>query len=139
MVKLHELRQKLRGRLIEAQERTARYYNARHTVMEFKVGDFVKLSTKHLKFKSRKLSPRWIGPFKVLERIGSQAYRIALPNKYFRLHDVFPIQLLEPYHRRKDDDSLMSMPDLEDPQEEWEVEEVLDKRKIKGIVHYLVK
>ena len=33
----------------------------------------------------------------------------------------------------------MIMPDLEDPQDEWEVEEVLDKRRIKDTVHYLVK
>ena len=31
------------------------------------------------------------------------------------------------------------MPDLEDPQDEWEVEEVRDKRRIKGVIHYLVK
>ena len=91
--------------------------------------------------KNRKLAPRWIGPFRVLERIGNQAYRIALPNSYSRLHDVFPIQLLERYRRRKDDDSLMTMPELEDPRalDEWEVEEVLDKRKIKDTIHYLVK
>ena len=106
--------------------------------MQFKIENFVKLSAKHLKLKNRKLSPRWIGPFRVLERIGSQAYRLALPNKYFRLHDVFPIQLLEPYHRM-DNDSLMTMPDLEDPQDEWEVEEILDERKIKDTIYYLVK
>ena len=33
----------------------------------------------------------------------------------------------------------MMMPDLEDPKDEWEVEEVQDKRKIKDVVHYLVK
>ena len=33
----------------------------------------------------------------------------------------------------------MTMPDLEDPQDEWEVEEVLDQRKIKNTAHYLVK
>jgi Chromo (CHRromatin Organisation MOdifier) domain len=74
-----------------------------------------------------------------LERIGGNAYRLALPEKYSRLHDVFPIQLLEKYNRRKDDDGLMAMPDLEDPQDEWEVEEVLDKRKMKDTIHYLVK
>ena len=31
------------------------------------------------------------------------------------------------------------MLDLEDPQEEWEVEEIRDKRKIKDIIHYLIK
>jgi len=137
--KLYQLRQRLRSRLIEAQERMARYYNATHVPKQFPVGSFVKLSTKHLKFKHRKLSPRWVGPFRILERIGGQAYRLALPDKYARLHDVFPIQLLEAYRRRDDDESLMAMPDLEDPQDEWEVEEVLDRRKIKDTVHYLVK
>ena len=137
--KLHELRQSLRARLIDAQERMAKYYNANHVPKQFKVGNFVKLSTKNFKLKHRKLSPRWIGPFRVLERIGGQAYRLALPAKYCQLHDVFPVQLLEDYNRRKDDDRLMAMPDLEDPQDEWEVEEVRDKRRIKGVVHYLVK
>ena len=117
----------------------AKYYNANHVPKQFKVGNFVKLSTKNLKFKHRKLSPRWVGPFRVLERIGGQAYRLALPDKYSRLHNVFPVQLLENYRHRQDDDDLMAMPDLEDPQDEWEVEEVLDKRRIKDTIHYLVK
>ena len=51
----------------------------------------------------------------MLERIGGQAYRLALPDKYVRLHPVFPVQLLEDYRRRYDDDAeLMTMPDLED-------------------------
>ena len=75
----------------------------------------------------------------MLERIRGQAYRIALPAKYARLHNVFPVQLLENYRRREDDDNLMAMPDLEDPQDEWEVEEVRDKRKVKDTIQYLVK
>ena len=137
--KLHELRQRLRVRLLEARDRMARYYNLNHVPKQFKVGDFVKLSTKNLRFACRKLSPRWVGPFRVLERIGGQAYRLALPEKYSRLHPVFPIQLLENYRRREDDTDLMAMPDLEDPPEEWEVEEIKDMRKTKDTVHYLVK
>ena len=137
--KLYQLRQRLRTRLIEAQEHAAHYYNANHIPKQFKVRELVKLSTKNLRFKHRKLSPRWVGPFRVLERIGAQAYRLALPAKYSRLHDVFPVQLIETYRRRDDDESLMTMPDLEDPQDEWEVEEVLDQRKIKNTAHYLVK
>src|SRR5437762_3242653 len=86
--KLHQLRQGLRLRLVEAQERMATYYNARHVPKQFRVGDLVKLSTKNLKLKCPKLSPRWVGPFRVLERIGNQAYRLALPEKYARLHPV---------------------------------------------------
>ena len=67
----------------------------------------------------------------MFKRISGQAYRIALPAKYVRLHDVFPVQLLKDYRRREDDDSLMAIPDLEDPLDEWEVEEIRDKRKIK--------
>ena len=96
----------------------ARYYNLHHVPKQFKVGDFVKLSTKNLKFKHRKLSPRWVGPFRVIERIGGQAYRLALPDKYSRLHPVFPVQFLEDYRRREDNNSLMAMPDLEDPLDE---------------------
>src|SRR5436190_754357 len=33
----------------------------------------------------------------------------------------------------------MKMPNLEDPQDEWEVEEVWDKQRIKGVIHYLIK
>src|SRR5690349_1287426 len=97
----------------------ATYYNVRHVLKQFKVRNLVKLSTKNLKLKYRKLSPRWIGLFRVLERIGEQAYRLALPDKYARLHPVFPIQLLEDYRRRHDDNTeLITMPDLEDPQDE---------------------
>jgi len=57
------------------------------------------LTTKNLKIKalSPKLTPRFVGPFRVLDAVGSQAYRLALPNGY-RIHNVFYVSLLEPYH-----------------------------------------
>jgi hypothetical protein len=73
----------------------------------------------------------------VLKRIGVQAYQLALPEKYARLHDVFPVQLIEEYKPREDQ-PLLPMPDLED-EEEWEIEEVKDKKEIKGEIHYLIK
>ena len=39
--------------------------------------------------KQGKLSPRFIGPFKVLEHIGKQAYRLELPEELTGIHDVF--------------------------------------------------
>lgn len=47
--------------------------------------------------KSRKLSPRFIGPFKVLEQIGEIAYRLALSSQLFGIHDVFHICMLWKY------------------------------------------
>ena len=52
---------------------------------------------------------------------------------------MFLIQLIESYQQQDNDKSLMAMPDLEDPQDKWEVEEVLDCCCIKNTVHYLVK
>ena len=72
------------------------------------------------------------------ERIGGQAYRLALPEQYRRLHDVFPIQLIESYEAR-DGGDFMPMPALEDPQEEWEVEEIKNSARLNSKRFYLVK
>ena len=103
----------------------------------FKRGSLVKLATRNLRLKNKKLQPRWIGPFRIQKRIGSQAYQLILPEKYARLHNVFPIQAIEEFTPR-DDQPPMPFPDLEDD-EEWEIEEVKDKATIKGATHYLVK
>ena len=47
--------------------------------------------------KSGKLSPRFIGPFELLERIGEVGYRLALPPQLSRVHDVFRISMLWKY------------------------------------------
>jgi hypothetical protein len=136
--KLHELRATLRDQVLKAQEKQIKYYNERHTPVEFKRGSLVKLSTRNLKLKDKKLQPRFIGPFRVTEVIGTQAYRLALPEEYARLHDVFPVQVLEKYSSRDDDDKL-PLPELEDNPDEYEVDEIRDKQTIKGKVRYLVK
>ena len=105
--------------------------------MTFKRGELVKLSTRNLRLKNKKLQPRWAGPFRILQRIGSQAYRLALPEKYERLHDVFPIQFLEKYTPREGEEPL-TMPNLEED-EEWEVEEVKSKTTLNKETYYLVK
>ena len=75
----------------------------------------------------------------MLKQIGSQAYRLALPDKYARLYPVFPVQFLEDYYWYYNNAELMAMPDLEDPQDEWDIEEVRDKWRIKSVIYYLVK
>ena len=44
-----------------------------------------------------KLSPRFIGPYEVLESIGPVAYRLALPSELAKLHDVFHVSMLRRY------------------------------------------
>ena len=62
---------------------------------------FIKVSPwrKVLRFgKKGKLSPRFIGLYEVLERIGPMAYQLALPPELAKLHDVFHVSMLRKYH-----------------------------------------
>ena len=47
--------------------------------------------------KRGKLSPRYIGPFEVLEKVGIVAYRLALPPSLSSVHDVFHVSMLQKY------------------------------------------
>ena len=47
--------------------------------------------------KCRKLTPRFVGPFEIVEKIGGVAYRIALPPSLSNLHDVFHVSQLRKY------------------------------------------
>ena len=47
--------------------------------------------------KQGKLSPRFIGPFEVLERVGAIAYQLALPPSLSGVHEVFHVSMLRKY------------------------------------------
>ena len=47
--------------------------------------------------KRRNLSPRYIGPYKIVERVGEVAYRLELPSYLDRIHDVFHVSMLRKY------------------------------------------
>ena len=47
--------------------------------------------------KKGKLSPRYVGPFEVIERISEVAYQLAFPPALLRLHDVFDVSMLKKY------------------------------------------
>ena len=59
-----------------------KYYDRRHRDVRYKVGDLVMLSTRNIKMKGipGKLQRRFVGPFRVTETIGQQAYRLSLPD-----------------------------------------------------------
>ena len=47
--------------------------------------------------KREKLSPRFIGPFEILERVGTVAYRLALPPSMSGVHEIFHVSMLRKY------------------------------------------
>ena len=70
--------------------------------LEFQVGDqvFMRISPWKgvLRFGNKgKLSPRYMGPYEIVERIGKVAYRLRLPPELARIHDVFHVSMLRKY------------------------------------------
>ncbi|KAL0553899.1 hypothetical protein IC582_007803 [Cucumis melo] len=98
----NEAIQKIRSRMHTAQSRQKSYAYVRRKDLEFEVGDkvFLKVAPMRgvLRFERRgKLSPRFVGPFEILERIGPVAYRLALPPSLSTVHDVFHVSMLRKY------------------------------------------
>ena len=92
----------IRSRLKVAQDRQKSYADLKRKDIEFEVGDkvFLKISPWKgiVRFGKRgKLSPRFIGPYEVIERIGPVAYRLALPPELSQVHDVFHVSMLRRY------------------------------------------
>ncbi|GJV12650.1 hypothetical protein Tco_1354191 [Tanacetum coccineum] len=87
---------KIRDRMQAARDRQKSYADKRRRSLEFEVGDKVMLKVAPwkgvMRFGKRgKLNPRYIGPFRIIERIGPVAYRLELPQELSRLHNVFHI------------------------------------------------
>ena len=82
--------------LLKSVKKQQQYYNLHHRAVEHRVGDLVLLSSKNLSFKNTpvKLQKKFVGPFEVVEKIGTQAYRLNLPDSW-KIHDVFHISLLK--------------------------------------------
>ena len=85
-----------------ANDRQKSYADLKRKDIEYEVRDkvFLKVSPwrKILRFgKKRKLSPRFICPYEILEKIGPVAYRLALPPELAKLHDVFHVSMLHRY------------------------------------------
>ncbi|XP_019229548.1 PREDICTED: uncharacterized protein LOC109210572 [Nicotiana attenuata] len=92
----------VRQRLLIAQSRQKSYADKRRRDLVFTIGDKVFLRVSPMKGVMRfgkrgKLSPRFIGPYKILDRVGVVAYRLALPPELSFIYLVFHVSILRKF------------------------------------------
>ncbi|GKE62719.1 putative reverse transcriptase domain-containing protein [Tanacetum coccineum] len=100
---IHETTEKIiqiKSRIQAARDRQKSYANKRRKPLEFQVGDKVMLKVspwkRVIRFDKRgKLNPRYIGPFKILAKIGTVAYRLELPEQLGRVYSTFHVSNLK--------------------------------------------
>ncbi|GJS79795.1 putative reverse transcriptase domain-containing protein [Tanacetum coccineum] len=90
----------IKQRMQAARDRQKSYADLKRKLMEFQVGDKVMLKVSPWKGvvrfgKRGKLNPRYVGPFKVLEKVGSVAYKLKLPRVLSRVHNTFHVSNLK--------------------------------------------
>ncbi|KAL0177093.1 hypothetical protein M9458_025987, partial [Cirrhinus mrigala] len=108
----------------------------------YQPGQRVWLSTKDIKLwlPRRKLSPRYVGPFKILKRINKVTYQLVLPANY-RISPSFHVSFLKPVHPDADPGHEAPKPprllDI-DGMSAYQVNELLDSRRRGGQLQYLV-
>ncbi|KAL5740018.1 hypothetical protein ACOSQ2_029198 [Xanthoceras sorbifolium] len=133
----------IRDRLKVASDRQKSYADLKRKEIEYDVGEkvFLKVSPwkKVLRFgRKGKLSPRFIGPYEIIERVGPVAYRLALPPELEKIHNVFHVSMLRRYRsdpsHRVQAESIEIQPDLT---YEEEPVQILD-REIKELRNKIV-
>ncbi len=99
------------------------------------------LSTRNLplRLESRKLGPRYIGPFKILKKINPVSYRLLLPRS-MRIHPTFHVSCLKPviYSPLSPAVRPPPAPQMVEGQPAYSVQRLLNTRKVRGGVQYLV-
>ena len=139
MKKVHE---EAEAALRKTQEEMKKYVDrGRKETEKWKKGDWVLLSTKDLVFKerpSKKLMERYVGLYAIEEVVSSNVVKLRLPSS-MRIHLVVNVSRIVRYKvqikgQRKEEGKPVEVEGVE----EWEVEKILNKKRIRGVEKYLV-
>jgi len=140
MKKVHE---EAEAALRKTQEEMKRYADrGRKETEVWKKGDWVLLSTKDLVFKERptkKLMKRYVKPYVIKEVVSSNTVKLRLPSS-MRIHPVVNVSQIVRYKeqvkgQKKEERKPVEVKEVE----EWEVEKILNKKKMRGVEKYLVR
>jgi len=143
--KMKEIQEEAKAALGKAQADMKKYANKKRSDVEgYRIGDLVMLSTKDLEYqmagrRTKKLTERFVGPYKVKKVVSSNAIELELPN-IVKIHLVVNISRVQKYIGQvKGQKKEQPAPVIIEGEEEWEVEQILNKRKVRGKDKYLVR
>ena len=136
---LRQTHERLREHILEAQRWQTKY--AKGKAIEFAIGERVWLSTRHIKTQreSKKLDYKRIGPYRVIERINANAYRLQLPPE-MQIHNAFHVSLLDRYIAPVEGQTPAEpLPTIVEGTEEYDVDRIIDSRYRYRRLQYLVQ
>ncbi|GKA46213.1 putative reverse transcriptase domain-containing protein [Tanacetum coccineum] len=129
---------KCRSPVCWAEDRQKSYADLKRKLIEFEVGDRVMLKVSPWKGivrfgKRGKLNPRYVGPFKVLVKVGKVTYRLELPQELSRVHHTFHVSNLKKCYA--DEPLVMPLEGIHIDDKLWFVEEPVEimEREIKRL------
>jgi len=143
--KIKEIQKKAKAALGKAQEEMKKYADRRREeVNDYKVEDLVMLSTKDLKYqmvgrRTEKLTERFVGSYKIKKIVSSNTMELELPSTV-KIHPVVNVSRVQWYvgqveGQRKEQSALVII----EGEEEWKVERILNKQRVRGKDKYLVR
>ena len=142
--RMQEIQGEAKVTLSKVQEDMKKYADRhRGEAEEYRVGDLVLLSTKDLKYqmvgrRTEKLTKRFVGPYKVKSIVSTNAIELELPST-IRIHLVVNVSRVQRYTSQVEGQKKeMPQPVVIKEEEEWEVEKIMNKRRVRGKDKYLV-
>lgn len=140
--KLTSIHQEVTDNIKKANQSYIKYYNqSREQQPDYNIGSKVWLSRRFITTKrpSSKLDYTKLGPFEVIDKVGTRAFRLKLPET-MKIHPVFHVSLLEPFVESTIPGRILAPPPVieVDGVEEYEVENILDSRLRRRRLEYLI-
>ena len=139
-----------RDNLVTAQQRQIRAANRYRRLIQFNDGDMVLLNSEFYHRASlsgqptQKLSQKWLGPFKIIKAWSDHEYQLELPHDMERIYPIINVENLKLFRISDESKFPNRSESIPEPVEiggetEFEVERILDKRKFRKKIQYLVK
>jgi len=145
MEKMKDIQEEAKVALGKAQADMKKYADRKRSdIKEYKAGDLVMLSTKHLKYqmigrRTEKLTERFVGPYKMKKIVSTNAVELELPNTV-KIHPVVNVSRIRRYIGQVEGQKKeQPAPVIIEGEKEWEVERILNKRRVREKDKYLVR